>query len=231
MSRPWWKSKTVWVIGGAIESVGSYIAYDRWRAKQIREALLQEARAYGETPVTLDEQPRRVTILAIASDRKALRDQKLLWKTYGAELLTVAGIDYQWMELDCATIDKEVHEKRPVADGEAANETVPKVCEERALAGRVLSKWIGNVKPFADDHLEQIVLDKVKMPENKRWYKEGVAATTKPIFEEFKTNRCEKLYYLPLDPAPSWIDGLISYFQHRTMAQEIGEAVMQIVRS
>lgn len=113
---PWWRSKTFWTVSIVGESVGSLIAYDRFRLKQVRDGLLAEAQAMGEEPAT--EDPRKVTIVTMAEDARQLQRIRRLWRQYAVDLFTKAGCDYQLIEVNAAVLDRELDRRLPVPDGQ-----------------------------------------------------------------------------------------------------------------
>ena len=84
------------------------MAYDRFKAKQLLEEFMAEARKYGQMPILESQQPQCLSLFFMAADLDASEALKKHFKQYSVQLLTAAGIDYVWaVAVDAEQVSKE----------------------------------------------------------------------------------------------------------------------------
>lgn len=91
------KSKAFWAFSTVTGTVSSCVAYDRYQSHLLRTHYLQQASEYGRQPLPHHQSPRCLSIFLLARDaahHKALRE---MFKDFGLEILTEAGVDYRWV--------------------------------------------------------------------------------------------------------------------------------------
>jgi hypothetical protein len=96
MSSSIWKSPTFWAFAGVSGGVASGAAYDRFKAKQLTEEFMTQARQYGQKPLYEGQHPPCLSLFALAPDSDASEAIRSLFKQYAVKILTAAGVDYVW---------------------------------------------------------------------------------------------------------------------------------------
>lgn len=91
------KSRTFWVFASLTGSVSGAVAFDRYQAHALLAKYMEEAKAYGDQPIYDNQHPRRLGLVLISPDEDALRSARDHFRNYSVKLLTIAGVDYQWI--------------------------------------------------------------------------------------------------------------------------------------
>jgi hypothetical protein len=91
------KSKAFWTFSTVTGSISSFVAYDRYQCRILRDYYLEVAAEYGRQPLPHHQSPRCISIFLISKNvvhHKPLRDT---FKSFALDILTNAGVDYKWV--------------------------------------------------------------------------------------------------------------------------------------
>lgn len=91
------KSKAFWGVSTLTATVSSAVAYDRYKAHELYTRYLQEASLHGAQPLLSHQAPRRLAIFLISPTSIHHQSLQAAFKSFAVELLTRAGVDYQWI--------------------------------------------------------------------------------------------------------------------------------------
>lgn len=229
------KSKTFWAFAAVSGTLASVYGVDRYQLRETRERLKEEARHLGQQP-SGGESLRKVTIISFGEDDQELRRIRQLWRTYAVDLFTLAGCDYQFLEINARSLDKALDNLLPVADGEVptADKPVPRaVMEENWLTPTMafwlqrsnnglntmfnLSEWESSVDT-GKAALYKLWQASRPEPQSRIFFDEGIVSLTAPGYEALKAgtktlgvrpSMIPKLGYIPCDPSPRWYHSII----------------------
>ena len=108
MSAALWKSRPFWAFAGVTSAFGAGVAYDRFKAAEIRKAFMAEAMNFGAQPLLEHESPQLIALYCMSPTTDVNDAIKSNFRRYSVELLTAAGIDYVWgTDLNCEQVTKE----------------------------------------------------------------------------------------------------------------------------
>jgi hypothetical protein len=219
------KSKTFWVFASTVSISAAAVFYDRQRLKAIRGRYIEEASAMGLQPLL--QAPRKVTLVAFSNDNIDARKIRKLWRSYAVDLFTLAGCDYQLVECNAVTLDKELDKRLPVPEGEAPPEekNIAKLVTSDNWIRPTMLEWMhkvnGKSTPLLNpsDATEATLLkmrqDMRPEPKSQIFFEDGIVALEKNAYvsmidgvKDFAgsadTKSVPRLGYIPCDAFPSW---------------------------
>lgn len=208
---------------------------DRYRLREMREKLKEEAKHLGQQP-SGGESPRKVTIVSFGENGQELRKIRQLWRTYAVDLFTLAGCDYQLLEINAQLLDKALDNLLPVADGEipTTDKPVPRVITAENWLIPTMAFWMqrlnNGTSPALDVSEWESSVDPVKAALYKLWqtsrpeprasiaFDEGIISLTTAGYAALKEGTkvlgtrpsiIPKLGYIPCDPSLRWYHSII----------------------
>lgn len=229
------KSRAFWIVAAAASSLTSVYAVDRYRLGEVRERFKDEARRLGQQP-SGGESLRKVTVVSFGEDSQELRRIRQLWRAYAVDLFTLAGCDYQLLEVNAQSLDKEFDKSLPVAEGEvpAADRLIPRVVTAGNWLVPTMALWMQRLnsgiatackledwRSSADPtRVTLYKLWEISRPEprSRIFFDEGIVSLTNSTFSALKDGTATmgtgpsvipKLGYIPCDPSPRWYHSLV----------------------
>lgn len=231
------RSKYFWAFACTTGAISSVIAYDRYKCSEVRKKFLAEAELLGMQPSR--DSIRKVTLVAFGKDSYDLKKIKMKWRTYAVDIFTKAGCDYQWMEVNAASLNKEVDKLVPVPDGQLPvdSKNLPDVVNPKSWIKPTMMHWLRklNKNGFevikASEDPTQTVLEKLweerrPEPKNERFFDDGIVALDFGSYEALEEavqeyqkehgndrrviSNVPHLGYVPCDPPLNWTNSIIN---------------------
>lgn len=194
MSSSLLRSKAFWGFTAIAGSIASALTYDKLEAKKIRSAFIAEAIALGAVPLKEGDRERKVNLVLFSEDGEAEDRQKAIFRQYAVDLITKAGIEYQWIGFNAASMHKRYYELKDEKEvKEIPNGQVPEEGESKAprptiftadnFIGLMAASWFGRPAPSPSDEVEATVrTENNVMPASKAFFEDGIVALDPATF-------------------------------------------------
>lgn len=190
MSSSLLRSKVFWAITASAGSIASTLTYDKLEAKKIRSAFIAEAAAFGEVPLKEGDRERKVNLVLFSEDSDAETRQQAVFRQYAVDLLTKAGIDYQLITFNAATLNKRYYQLKDekevkeipngqVPDNEAESKAKrPTIFTVDNFFGRMASSWFGSKSQnsSSDEIDEKVKSEHWITPVSRAFFEDGIVA-------------------------------------------------------
>lgn len=118
------RSKSFWAVGSVAGLLGLAVWRDQQKAQAILDLNLEQAELLGAAPLSPSQPLRRISLVHFYPATDTGARERQLFRRYAVEILSRAGVDYQWVELDAARLAKVYADKSkgdqnvPVIDSE-----------------------------------------------------------------------------------------------------------------
>lgn len=221
------KSKGFWTFAALGGTTTLLLLNDRHQCASLRHELQAQAAKMGEEPLRDDDHPRRITIVACARDAEMLKRQEDLFRKYAVDLLTRAGVDYQWMQLDIAALNKDVGENA-CFDG----------CSE--VVDAVVTKWIeilnGKSATKEPSQKEALLVSKAPYPRDVRFFMDGVVSLDGSSFsamlaaiQRSGASLVPNVGLIDCETESKWYMRLYYVFRTAELAERIGRQTLTVI--
>lgn len=188
------KSKAFWAFSGITGSIGAALTYDKIETDRIRREFIEEAEKIGSAPLKDGEHERKISLLLFTENGESEQDLKDIFKKYSVDLLTKAGIDYQWIESVGSRLDKTYYELKkekdikeipdgevpPVEEGSSAK---PAIFTSDNFIRPLVKSWFStSPAPQTDEIQAKIQADNFVQPVAPEFYTDGIVAMNPGTF-------------------------------------------------
>lgn len=205
------RSRKFWAFAAPSTALGTYIGWDRYRARQIGAEQAAKAKLYGEQPLQVGEPLRCLAIcipkkvLLAESGEKVLEDSgiKAHCKQYVIPLLTLAGIDYRWFA--------------------------------HADHGSVLQRWVDHYyhhKAYTSNDKSLVDEDYVQ-PMSEQFLRDGLVATTSEMYSVLMQGKHPdvRIFFVDLDARPGFVARIKRFFTQAAEQRRIGDGVLDLLKA
>lgn len=104
------RSKYFYLALSGVSGSVYYLWWDRHQASLAQQLYEEQADLQGRQPIREGEQLHRLTILLAGADAEQLLERRRLFRRHTARLLLKAGIDWQVVEVNEATLARTINE-------------------------------------------------------------------------------------------------------------------------
>lgn len=186
------KSKAFWAFSGVTGSIGAALTYDKLETDHIRRVFIEEAEKIGSAPLKDGEHERKISLLLFTENGETEQDLKDIFRKYSVDLLTKAGIDYQWIEFVGSRLDKTYYELKKekeikeIPDGEVPpmeEKAKPAFFTSDNFIRPLVKSWFSAATvPQADEIQAKIQVDNFVQPVAPEFYTDGIVAMNPGTF-------------------------------------------------
>ena len=212
------KSKAFWAIASSLIGISGVITHDRYECGRSKTRFDAIAREHGSNPA--NSNAGQVTVIAFGKDTNDLREVKAKWRHHAVGLLTKAGCDYNMVEVNAAALDKQLGSAGKVSDG-PASESFPQVITPL--------NWIAPAIRGDKVNDELGALWNEKRPTLKL-SAEGIIVLDSLAYESLKELDNIPIYYIPCDPAGSFLERVRQFITQSWTLNEIGNATLEFIQ-
>lgn len=252
------KSKAFWALTGGATAVAGALTYDKWETKKARDQFKLEAQKHGEVPWREGDRERKISLVLFSADTESAQKQKEVFQKYSVDLLTKAGIDYQWVSLGAADLDKRYYQDLKEKEIREAPEGQLPAAEE-AKKGRVfddsfvrpmMRSWLLDLnsreptecRPYSDGLKDQIFSESYVRPTSALFFTDGIVAMNPGTFRSLLWGFHDwfKDGHKPEDVEPTcalincefptgMLKRMYFAFNSRQIAKAVGEETMAVI--